>query len=88
MSGKRCYTEAMKLSDYFAERRGNAARLAKDTGAAKAFLRAIASGERPCPPRLAVRIEQSLGGRVSRRDLFPDDYAEMWPELAQEPAHG
>lgn len=28
-------------------------------------------------------IERLVGGAVTRKDLRPDDYADMWPELAQ-----
>lgn len=30
-----------------------------------------------------VAIEQATGGRVSRADLRPDDWAAIWPELAE-----
>lgn len=48
-----------------------------------AFLRAIAAGERPCPHKLAVKIDTFTGGEVSRRDLFPSDWQENWPELVE-----
>lgn len=35
----------------------------------------------PIPVKVAVRIEQVTNGNVSRRDLFQDDWAEIWPEL-------
>lgn len=70
------------LADFFAAQRGNASRLAAGTGASVVFLRAIARGDRPCPPRLAVRIEKFTNGSLSRQQLFPDDYWELWPELA------
>jgi DNA-binding transcriptional regulator YdaS (Cro superfamily) len=28
-------------------------------------------------------IEQATGGKVTRRDLRPDDWARIWPELAE-----
>jgi DNA-binding transcriptional regulator YdaS (Cro superfamily) len=31
--------------------------------------------------RLAPAIERATEGKVSRRDLRPDDWAEIWPEL-------
>jgi hypothetical protein len=33
-----------------------------------------------------VRIERATKGEVRRCDLRPDDYLEMWPELANSPA--
>lgn len=71
-----------KLQDYFSAERGRAAALAKRTKAAPAFLRAIAAGERPCPPKLAVRIEFDTANAVTRKDLLPKDWREIWPELA------
>lgn len=32
--------------------------------------------------RLAPAIERASGGKVTRRDLRPNDWAEIWPELA------
>lgn len=44
-------------------------------------LRNVIDRER-CGPGLAVRIEQHSGGKVTRKDLRPHDYATIWPELA------
>lgn len=40
--------------------------------------------KRPIPIKRCVQIEQATGGAVTRRDLRPDDWAEIWPELAQD----
>jgi DNA-binding transcriptional regulator YdaS (Cro superfamily) len=32
---------------------------------------------------MAVAIESTTKGAVTRRDLRPDDWQEIWPELAQ-----
>lgn len=69
------------LKAYFDAERGRAPAMAKGVNAAVAFLRAIANGERPCPPKLAVKIDTFTNGEVSRRDLFPEDWHELWPEL-------
>lgn len=37
---------------------------------------------RPVPPKQCVRIEQLTQGKVTRQALRPDDYFEIWPELA------
>lgn len=39
-----------------------------------------AKNARPIPPKQCVRIEQVTGGAVTRKDLRPDDFAEIWPE--------
>lgn len=41
-------------------------------------------GGRPVPPKQCVRIERITDGRVSRRDLRPDDWRDIWPELAEQ----
>lgn len=40
-------------------------------------------GGRPVPPKQCVRIERLTDGRVTRRDLRPDDWRDIWPELAE-----
>lgn len=36
---------------------------------------------RPVPPKQCVRIEALTKGAVSRRELRPDDWQDIWPEL-------
>lgn len=36
---------------------------------------------RPVPPKQCVRIEWLTKGAVSRRELRPDDWRDIWPEL-------
>jgi len=40
------------------------------------------SGIRPIPIYRCADIERATGGQVTRRDLRPDDWARIWPELA------
>lgn len=37
---------------------------------------------RSVPPKRCVRIEKLTSGLVNRRDLRPDDWRDIWPELA------
>lgn len=41
------------------------------------------SGARPIPVRQCVAIEAATSGAVSRRDLRPNDWQSIWPELAE-----
>lgn len=34
-----------------------------------------------CAPALATALEDFSGGRVTRRGMRPDDYADIWPDL-------
>ncbi|WP_313074930.1 transcriptional regulator [Melaminivora sp.] len=38
---------------------------------------------RPVPPKQCVRIERLTSGQVKRQQLRPDDWADIWPELAE-----
>jgi len=40
------------------------------------------SGVRPVPVERCVPIERATEGAVTRKDLRPNDWAEIWPELA------
>jgi len=44
-------------------------------------LQNVMYGVRPCSPALAVLIERHSGGQVTRRELRPDDWLAIWPEL-------
>ena len=45
---------------------------------------------RGTPVRYCVEIEAISNGATTRKDLRPDDWAQIWPELvtAEEAAHG
>lgn len=47
------------------------------------WVRPQGANGRPVPPKQCVRIEQLTKGQVTRRDLRPDDWSEIWPELAE-----
>ncbi len=42
----------------------------------------VAYGYRPCSPEMAVLIEQRTNGVVTRKELRPDDWQAIWPELS------
>jgi len=46
------------------------------------FLRNVAYGYRTAGEKLCVSIEKESGSAITRRDLRPDDWADIWPELA------
>lgn len=51
----------------------------------KGHLQNIAYGYRPCSPVLAVAIEFETKGEVTRQELLPNDWKQLWPELVQAP---
>lgn len=56
--------------------------LAQRCGTTWAALRNISYGYRKPNARLCVAIEAETSGAVRRQDLLPDDWHEIWPELA------
>lgn len=38
------------------------------------------------PPEYCYAIERATNGQVTRRDLRPDDWQDIWPELAEKAA--
>lgn len=75
----------MNLSEYLkSQDRGAVIALAKAIGAHPPDVSNWSTGERPVPVHRALAIEQATKGVVTRRDLRPDDWHLIWPELATE----
>lgn len=73
----------MNLSKWLSVERGRGLKLAAALGVSPVLISQWASGRRVPPFERCIPIERATDGEVSRRDLRPDDYLEMWPELAQ-----
>ncbi len=71
----------MKLLDYIRQPENSASALAARAGIAPAFLYQIAHGKRQASAALARTMEGATSGAVTRRDLRPDDWWLIWPEL-------
>ncbi|KGC15007.1 hypothetical protein DM48_333 [Burkholderia gladioli] len=52
-------------------------------GTTAAFLRNVVYGQRKPGEKLCVAIERATEGAVTRRDLRPDDWQDIWPELVE-----
>jgi DNA-binding transcriptional regulator YdaS (Cro superfamily) len=72
----------MDLKTYLDQERGRATKLAKEMGVSCSYISQLASGESPISVTRAVRIESLTDGLVTRKEMFPDDWEENWPELA------
>lgn len=72
----------MNLTDYLTSGKKSAAELARDLGVAPALIYQWRTGLRSVPPERCVEIDRATGGAVTRRDLRPDDWQRIWPELA------
>lgn len=74
----------MKLKKYLNMKRGNGAKLARDIGSFPSDVSDYANGKKTIPIRFGPLIESATNGAVTRKDLFPDDWEKLWPELAEE----
>lgn len=73
----------MNLKTYLSKlERGGASRLADALGVSISFMSQMASGAAAISPARCVAIEQATNGAVSRKDLRPDDWNLIWPELS------
>lgn len=72
----------MNLKDYILKERVTIASLSKAIGAHAPDVSRWASGERPIPVEKCVAIEIATNGKVTRKDLKPNDWQKIWPELS------
>jgi DNA-binding transcriptional regulator YdaS (Cro superfamily) len=70
----------MKLSDYLSTH-GSQTELARAIGAQPQLVWQWSTGVRPVPIERCVPIERATNGAVTRIDLRPDDWRDIWPEL-------
>ncbi|MGL5470040.1 MAG: transcriptional regulator [Shewanella sp.] len=63
---------------------GSQAELARLLNISRPTVNQWVTGLRPVPARRCYAIESASKGAVTRRDLRPHDWQELWPELATE----
>lgn len=63
---------------------GDEQKFAISLGVHKTYLSNLKSTRFPTSPKISVKIEELTQGAVTRRDLRPDDYWEIWPDLARD----
>lgn len=73
--------ERMKLLHYV-KTKATQRELAAKLAITPVLINQWANEKRPVPPDRCVEIELATGGEVTRRDLRPDDWHRIWPELA------
>lgn len=72
----------MDLATYFQLGQESVSGLARRLEIPTALMSQWHTGVRPVPIERAVQIERATLGVVTRRDLRPDDWERIWPELA------
>lgn len=75
----------MKLNEYL-QIPGNQAKLASALKKSTAQVWQWKSGLRPVPLELCAAIEAATQKEVTRQELRPDDFASIWPDLAEQEA--
>lgn len=65
--------------------RGGMAALAAAAKCSPIYLSQLAAGQngRVPSPELCVLLERASGGAVTRKEMRPGDWAQIWPEAAQ-----
>ncbi|WP_332888354.1 transcriptional regulator [Candidimonas nitroreducens] len=63
---------------------GGMTKLAQKLGLPVQVVSSWAAGARPVPIIRCVEIEELTGGEVTRKQLRPDDWWQIWPELRGE----
>lgn len=77
----------MTLKEFFIKRRGEQAVMAKALGISASQMSQMVKGTCAISNKRCLIIEKLTNGAVSRKDLRPHDWREIWPELStQEPA--
>ena len=74
----------MHLKLYISSGYGRAKKLAAEIGINPSFLSQMAGGDRAVSPEYAVSIELATNGAVTRKDLRPNDFWKIWPDLSKE----
>ncbi|WP_032137140.1 transcriptional regulator [Kingella negevensis] len=74
----------MNLNKYLdSAGRGAAAKLAAQIGASNVDVSLWRNKKRPVPVKKCRAIEMATHGKVTRKDLRPNDYWEIWTDLPQ-----
>lgn len=76
----------MNLTNYLSKApRGTAIALARTLDVSQPTVSDWVTGKKPIPAERCWPIERATAGAVTRKDLRPDDWQEIWPELAANP---
>ncbi|NHC63197.1 transcriptional regulator [Paenalcaligenes suwonensis] len=76
----------MKLLDYVSQKHGGQSELARTLGIPPQLVYQWARCVRQVPAERCAEIERATNGEVTRKDLRPDDWHRIWPEL-EAPTH-
>ena len=72
----------MNLKDWSQQARGRQAALASALNVTNPNVSGWVAGQKQPGIKTALAIERFTNGEVTRKELRPDDWHEIWPELA------
>ena len=73
----------MTLNEYLNEGFKTASDLARDLKIAPSMIYQYRTGIRSVPVRRCLQLERATEGLVTRKDLRPNDWHLIWPELQE-----
>lgn len=73
----------MRILKYLEEKNITQSTFAEMVGVSIGMVSQWISGHRPVSPIQCVAIEKATNGLVTRKDLRPDDWYLIWPELIE-----
>jgi DNA-binding transcriptional regulator YdaS (Cro superfamily) len=77
----------MELKIWLSSERGRSLRLANELGVSPPMVSDWCTGKKAVPLDRCMPIERATGGVVTRKDLRPNDWQHIWPELASLSTH-
>lgn len=74
----------MELKTWLSAGSGRVAALARELRLPQSFVSNMGTGKKPIPVLHMARIERATHGAVTRAEMRPNDWHEIWPELASQ----
>lgn len=73
----------MNFKDWVNGQHGRSLAIAQALGVTPPVVSDWVTGKKGVPLGRCVQIERATNGEVTRKDLRPDDWQDIWPELTQ-----
>jgi len=78
----------MNIAQYLEHSQVSQSAFAALVGVSQSMVWQWIEGRRPVPEKRCARIERLTNGAITRQELRPDDWQEIWPELANTEGKG
>lgn len=74
----------MNIPEYLIKNKITQSAFAESVGVSLGMVNHWVKSRSPVSPELSVIIERVTEGSVTRKDMHPDNWAAIWPELKQD----